>query len=140
MGNEQSVRKEPLSIQAAPVRSAMSRSTSVKDQMGTGTSENRFLPNSLVEKRNKMAAMSGEATDGIESPQWGWYIRTTPPTPEMYYSRHFPKKRGSESSTATAATAGSTVLAAPLSHSNPVFQGLQDRKKGPPMGWPSVPL
>ena len=58
-------------MQTAPGRSSMSRSRSVKAQMGTGTSENRFLPRSLVEKRNNMAAMSGEATDGIESPQWG---------------------------------------------------------------------
>jgi hypothetical protein len=63
-----------------------------------------------------------------ESPSWGWYIRTTPPTPEMYQAHS--RNPSNASSTSSAMS----------KHSNPVFQNLQDKNKANPMGWSGVPL
>ena len=110
------------------------------------SAEPRYLPRGLEKAHNGIrvprmptyaiepAGSSGSA-EGVESPQWGWFLRTTPPTPQMY-GRYHQKSDGSMSSTATDAST-STV---PSSHPNPVFQGMQDKQKAIPMGWSSVPL
>jgi hypothetical protein len=81
---------------------------------------------------------------GVESPQWGWYINTTPPTPDTYHSgsRSLHKKQdslanASESSSSTAATESSTATS---QQPNRIFQDLQGKRKGAAMGWSSVPL
>ena len=111
------------------------------------SAEPRYLPRGLEKAHNGIrvprmptyaiepAGSSGSA-EGVESPQWGWFLRTTPPTPQMY-GRYHQKSDGSMASTATDAST-STV---PGSHpTNPVFQGMQDKQKAIPMGWSSVPL
>ena len=87
------------------------------------------------------------AGGGIESPQWGWYINTTPPTPEMFHSRSSLHKHNSERSHSDHSSTGSsgTSLYDPSNPAaargpNRVFQGLKAGSNRPPMGWPSVPL
>lgn len=98
------------------------------------------------------------AAGGIESPQWGWYINTTPPTPEMYHSRsslHGNKHSSSHQHQGSASTSsngsismGSSSGTSSYDPSNPdasrgpnrVFQGLRAGSNRPPVGWPSVPL
>jgi hypothetical protein len=45
------------------------------------------------------ATSGGNVPSDIESPQWGWYINTTPPTPDMYHSRSSLKKKGETTTT-----------------------------------------
>mmetsp|Transcript_27573 Transcript_27573/g.55658 ORF Transcript_27573/g.55658 Transcript_27573/m.55658 type:complete len:248 (+) Transcript_27573:239-982(+) len=82
------------------------------------------------------AGATGPAS-GNFSPQWGWYISTTPPTPEKYCAAPPNKKNGKKTDR-------------PLSHvpeTKPVFHRSNPspvfKKGGVPsatMGWPSVPL
>jgi hypothetical protein len=72
----------------------------------------------------------------------GWYVKTTPPTPEMYQSRPMHKKQissadASQASTNTTLSESSTATA---SQPNRVFQDLQERRHGNPYGWPGVPF
>ena len=81
---------------------------------------------------------SASSVDGeIESPQWGWFLRTTPPTPQMYQS-HSKHPSTGDSSLASTGTASSTSTV-PTAHPNPVFQGLQDNTRHA-MDWSGVPL
>lgn len=82
--------------------------------------------------------------DGQDSPQWGWFLRTTPPTPQMYHSRPPTtttlKHHSTSDSTSSTSTDVSSASTLPGSQPNPVFQGFQDKHKTAPMGWSSVPL
>jgi len=91
------------------------------------------------------------AGGGIDSPQWGWYINTTPPTPEMYHSRSSLTKSSSNGSSANdpygspslLTTAGMPTYDASIPAArgpNRVFQGLKAGSNRPTVGWPSVPL
>lgn len=85
------------------------------------------------------------AGGGIESPQWGWYINTTPPTPEMFHSRSSLHKHSSERSGSSSSDTSSGASVYDPSNSatrgpNRVFQGLKAGSNRPPIGWPSVPL
>lgn len=83
------------------------------------------------------------AGGGIESPQWGWYINTTPPTPEMFHSRSSLQKHNSERSSSDHSSSGASVYdpSNPATRGpNRVFQGLKAGSNRPPIGWPSVPL
>jgi hypothetical protein len=78
------------------------------------------------------------------SPQWGWYINTTPPPREMFQSRS--RSFGNK----MILTEGKNGAAAPSSYSsnvssidgkrchNQIFQNLQSSNT--PMGWTSVPI
>jgi len=111
---------------------------------------------------------SQEATgmlSGNDSPQWGWYINTTPPTTEQYSSKSAngnKKSQASLSSMMSEATFPETISESVVSdgtsssHSedqqleepqhyrgrapNRVFLNLQASAGKRPMGWPSVPL
>ena len=142
-----------------PIKSAMTRSTSIRSQslaMGSAGIEEkerkiRYLPNGLDRAHNGLImptrpmgmGAAGNDGNGIESPQWGWYINTTPPTPEMYHSRsslkHTAKSDHSAASAASSDTA--TVCDNPVTRGpNRVFQGLKAGSNRPTVGWPSVPL
>lgn len=85
-------------------------------------------------------------TNGAEmSPQWGWYISTTPPTPELYHN-----SRGSPATSATRISSiieqnndnDSTSLDANNNgqvRENLVFRNLQ-KANNTPMGWTSIPI
>ncbi|GKY97498.1 hypothetical protein MPSEU_000708000 [Mayamaea pseudoterrestris] len=112
------------------------------------SAEPRYLPRGLEKAHNGIrvprmptyaiepAGSSGSA-EGVESPQWGWFLRTTPPTPQMYSRFHQKSDTSMASQNSNDSSSTSTV---PGSHPNPVFQGMHDRHKAAPMGWSSVPL
>lgn len=156
-----------------PTKSAMrkSRSTqhdshglSEQDKSTPGTS--RYIPNMnprtagngfIVPTRpyggrytpgdNKIVGSSG-----TESPQWGWYINTTPPTPELYHSRSMssqaslnaatiPKNQLTKIDPFKNPTIASTRNSDAKSCQNQVFQNLQNSTKANPVaGWTSIPI
>lgn len=163
MGNDQSVRHEPPSTgngssnaMAKPIKSAMTRSTSIRSHslaMGSpGLEEKdrkiRYLPNGLDRAHNGLImptrpmGMGGNDPNGngIESPQWGWYINTTPPTPEMYHSRSSLKKSDHSAASAASSDAAASYGNPSTRGPNRVFQGLKAGSNRPTVGWPSVPL
>lgn len=168
MGNEQSVRHEPPasgsdgSLGAKPIRSALTRSQSVRSSTGMGDltpsaaggqqQQVRYLPTMRAHQGSLIMPTRPVGNEhhhgnGIESPQWGWYINTTPPTPEMYHSRSSLKHSERSDQSTTSVTSASTASEAThLENSaatrgpNRVFQGLKAGANKPPMGWPSVPL
>ena len=159
MGNQQSSLHEPKPLSEQPKRSAMMRSRSFRQGMHadpnlpvpTRLSNSSLLKQSLpytMQNGHGFVEPYSSGGGGDWSPQWGWYINTTPPTPDMYSSRpHKAHKRESTSDTSqgTASTESSTLSTSlnPGDHSlpNPVFQGLQDKNRAAPLGWhPSVPL
>mmetsp|Transcript_25641 Transcript_25641/g.38104 ORF Transcript_25641/g.38104 Transcript_25641/m.38104 type:complete len:192 (-) Transcript_25641:728-1303(-) len=79
---------------------------------------------------------------GYVSPQWGWYISTTPPTPEMYnHSSGQPKKWLQTKSTVTPVDNSVSVTVHDHSAVQPVFtKGVKGVGRTPGLGWPSVPL
>jgi len=164
MGNEQSTRHDnpipssPGQIKfkklAKPIKSAIKRSQSVKTNatsIGIGERDDRsirYIPRGLDEKHSGLIMPTRpvgheKGNAGGDSPQWGWYINTTPPPPEMYCSRPSQKSEGkSETSTASQSsfsTWSATRSDMPAGGPNRVFKGLQSSAKAP-MGWPSFPL
>jgi hypothetical protein len=158
MGTEQSSLHEPKPPDEQPVRSAMSRSRSVRSNANSlekSQMDGRYLPSNHRPKNSLLKPAvaytmhhgvepfsSGTNTGGYDSPQWGWYTNLTPPSPEMYYSRPTKSLKAGSTSDTSEASSAAEVFIAPTGHSlpNPVFQGLQDKHKAAPMGWPSVPL
>lgn len=72
--------------------------------------------------------------NGHISPQWGWYITTTPPTPEKYYSN-------------VAKDTEENKIKQPESESQhskpailPTFKRVTNVAPNCTHGWPSVPL
>jgi hypothetical protein len=111
----------------------------------------RYLPKLMNRSKNDVIAPSrlhgpgGPSTaGGIESPQWGWYINTTPPTPDMYHSGskslHKQQDSSANSSQASSGTVASESSTATSHQPNRIFQELQDKRQGASMGWASVPL
>ena len=81
---------------------------------------------------------------GNFSPQWGWYISTTPPTPEKYYAAPHTGKKPTKTSEKKLDNVPETK---PAEHPAPVFHHSKPspvfKKGGVPsatMGWPTVPL
>ena len=79
---------------------------------------------------------------GVESPQWGWYINTTPPTPEMYHTHHGGAGKSKQHPRSSPTSAQMQIQSQPsideaVCH-NQVFQNLQNANR--PMGWTSVPI
>lgn len=172
MGNNQSIPYEPspysiaTSSAAKPSKSAMRRSRSVRNEANglqhnlpsedsTATAK-RFMPNmnragnGLImptgpygASKNKALAHGEPALSSEMSPQWGWYINTTPPTPEMYHSgsnrlqRHV-DVQGAPLAPHSTQLGASSAIADGRRCQNPVFQTLQSSNA--PMGWTSVPI
>ena len=176
MGNEQSTHqdynvspyKAATGSYQKPTKSAMRKSkSSLHDSNGMADQDeptpgaSRYIPNMNPRTAGKGIIMptrpyAGRYTpgdnkmlgsSGTESPQWGWYINTTPPTPELYHSRSgsslnsatIPKnhltKVGPNSPTRTARNSDAK------SCQNQVFQNLQNSTKANPVaGWTSIPI
>jgi hypothetical protein len=161
MGNAQiplCERHNPVSVTEASSSQdehALTRTNSVTANASglesTQAETSRYLPKLMNRSKNDAITPSrpqgsgGPSTaGGIESPQWGWYINTTPPTPDMYHSgsKSLHKKQDS-SANASQASAGTTAFGSPTTTShqpNRIFQEMQDKRQGASMGWASVPL
>ncbi|CAB9509011.1 expressed unknown protein [Seminavis robusta] len=160
--DEESVRHEPGTAAgsssgiAKPIKSAMTRTASIRSHSLAGGSSSassssssaeekerkiRYLPSGLDRAHNGLIMPTrpvGNDNNGIDSPQWGWYaLNTTPPTPEMYHSRS--SLRQSQKTTMSAASSSEGDNPA-IRGPNRVFQGLKAGSNRPPVGWPSVPL
>lgn len=146
-----------------PISGGITRTRSVRNHLLESEvhtqREKSFLPRIQQPRNNelvKMPSMSSSSktpptsnVPGVESPQYGWFIRTTPPTPEMYYSKSYHRKQESEASTSQASTAsilsdasssyGTHSIPTPPVKPNLIFQGLQDRNKDR-TNFPAVPL
>mmetsp|Transcript_16975 Transcript_16975/g.28827 ORF Transcript_16975/g.28827 Transcript_16975/m.28827 type:complete len:285 (-) Transcript_16975:1497-2351(-) len=125
---------------AKPIKSAMKRSRSIRTSACSSVNDSdvsRCIPKGLDSGHGGLVMPTKpyghdvntrhaehRGTDHV-SPEWGWYISTTPPTPEMYHKQSKPVKKisyqGSKPSTLT----------------NPAFSN--GAGKGA-MGWPSIPL
>jgi len=89
----------------------------------------------------------GGGGSGYVSPQWGWYISTTPPTPEQY---HAPRKsksgkkhmKSSDDRQPPPTVAEDYPMPVFKNSPTPVFMknGAKDVFGNDTMGWPSVPL
>mmetsp|Transcript_13692 Transcript_13692/g.32085 ORF Transcript_13692/g.32085 Transcript_13692/m.32085 type:complete len:175 (+) Transcript_13692:152-676(+) len=91
---------------------------------------------------NKMIGSNGSEM----SPQWGWYINTTPPTPELYHSRSTSQSLSSSNSHQNnyLMKGEETELTSARqcdSFQNKVFQNLQNSTKTNGIGgWTSIPI
>lgn len=155
MGNEQSTRAfEPKKVStissnadAKPIKSAMRRTSSVSEDASSLESNNgkRYLPKGLggghsglvmPTKPGDMAAGGPAGGVGYHSPEWGWYINTTPPTPEMYHSQ-YSSTRGKLPSSKDGVQAPGQSCGVPMTGPPAAFTA---PAKTAAMGWPSVPL
>ena len=149
MGNEQSSIHEPK-LHEQPARPALIRSRSIRADANnlTKPAANPYRPKPILKHHSMPYPQTVEpfssGTNGYESPQWGWYINTTPPSPEMFYSSRNNKiRKGTGSTSDTSEMSRDSVLSNASGNNaypNPVFQCLQDKHKARPAGWPSVPL
>ena len=150
MGNQQSTAPfEPKKLStssdhvgAKPIKSALRRTSSVSEHasgLSQESNEMRYLPRGLAAghsglvmptKPGDVAAGAPTGPAGYHSPEWGWYINTTPPTPEMYHGQHYSTRANKLPSSKDGAPSQTSVPSA-----SPVFT---NAKTG--MGWPSVPL
>eukprot|EP00548_Thalassiothrix_antarctica_P012093 CAMPEP_0194159556 /NCGR_PEP_ID=MMETSP0152-20130528/77901_1 /TAXON_ID=1049557 /ORGANISM="Thalassiothrix antarctica, Strain L6-D1" /LENGTH=282 /DNA_ID=CAMNT_0038869141 /DNA_START=645 /DNA_END=1493 /DNA_ORIENTATION=- len=118
-----------------PIKSVMKRSRSSRvnnslemAKLNINDTTTRFLPNGLSSGHGGIiypTNPNGQTGSGSVSPDgWGWYITTTPPTPEMY--KNTKKIIGIDSF-----GLGKGTL------TNPAFKTGSQKTA---MGWPSVPL
>jgi hypothetical protein len=157
MGNDQSNMHEPKPPDEQPVRSALSRSRSIRSDancLGKSQIENKYLPPSSHRQTNALLKHQSmptytmnhvepfsSGTGGYDSPQWGWYINTTPPSPDMYFTSRPTKSLKLSGASISESSADSTSTSVAVSNApNPVWCSLHDKHKAAPMGWPSVPL
>jgi len=149
MGAEQSTNNTQL---------AMTRSRGGKaDMLKEFQPEHRYLPKGLDRAHNGIimptrpyGSNSATTSGGEASPQWGWYINMTPPTPEMYQCRSLsqsPKKQQIISDGLPSIKSEGIInahSAAPLAEfgqPNKVFEDLQKRNREKQIGWSTgVPL
>lgn len=141
MGNQQmSITHEPqhgASVPTSqPMKSAMKRSRSIQqnaalNNLGSDPTR-RFLPKGLSAGHGGIiypTHPNAQSSAGYVSPEgWGWYITTTPPTPDMYHHASKLPKKGTTHSTTTSKR---TTL------TNPAFKTGSQKTA---VGWPSVPL
>lgn len=149
-----------------PTKSAMRKSRSIRQDVSHGLSDQdrntaetaRYIPNmnprtagnGLIMPTRPYGRYPSDnklGSNGSEmSPQWGWYINTTPPTPELYHNRPASQSLSSLATTSkhqlksdnasvTSGTSDGT------SCQNQVFQNLQNSSKTKRMGgWTSIPI
>lgn len=156
MGNQQSATPyepttmvTPAAPGAKPIKSAMRRTSSVSDDafgLAQDASTTRYLPKGLGAGHSGLVIPTkpGDVsmTAGYHSPEWGWYINTTPPTPEMYhnhYSSTRPKKSSLKDSTRRSVALQPSQTALQTSGPPPTFSNHANARTTN-MGWPSVPL
>lgn len=150
---DQNPRHEPKPSME-PAKSALSRSRSVRDNASSLVDRScdgrpsHYMPKSITRRSHGGIIMPGMSrksevnSSGVDSPQWGWYINTTPPTQEVY-GRNIPKQvETSDYSVSTGATTDTSFASTSVvvvGEPNPIFQNLREKHKIP-MGWPSVPI
>ena len=158
----------------------LSSSSSISASASSSISSSRYIPNMNPRKGNNglivptrpygshhhqsKCTENQSNTNGSEmSPQWGWYINTTPPTPELYHSRSSSKSSfssggggggGGNSGSSKpitkqldTITSSSLLSYSPNSNTivdgntcqNQVFQNLKN-SNAPIHGWTSIPI
>ena len=152
----QSLPREPQHSAQMP-KSALKKCNADRDQAALkrpgANDPKRYLPKMGGASINMPSfSHSGGGSPGYVSPEWGWYINTTPPTPEMYHSQSSfgasskltrtdasaaPNFPFASQTVAAAQTSGKSISAKP--HHNQVFQNLQNNMTQN-MGWTSVPI
>jgi len=126
-----------------PIKSAIKRSLSSRDSMSNKPNfqPSHCVPSGLVGGKNgiNIPTSSVKNSNGCISPQWGWYISTTPPTPERYCSKKI-KSLGNSGSIFD----GNEIVQRNNSIMNGSKTPIFTREiKGIPKnvsGWPSVPF
>jgi hypothetical protein len=154
MGNAQSVRHEPSPYHAAtttngpkPKKSLLRRSRSIRSSADEGAGlepstneKTRYIPK-MNQSEGGLIMPSrpygSNPPSGVESPQWGWYINTTPPTPDMYQSPNGKFSKQANRQGCSSQPIQSQHMDGGACH-NQVFQNLQNANR--PMGWTSVPI
>lgn len=150
MGNKQSstTGKETLAIHGlvggGGGSGGMTRSRSIRTQL----EENQLHTRRLADEKSYLPKMTSQgvvmptmggipahapanSNGGIDSPQWGWYMNLTPPSPEMYSSHQPLHKKPHTSSSASTASVSSDA-SVPKRHStkpNHIFQNLPSQKR-----------
>lgn len=115
-------------------KSLIKRSRSIRSKDGgVVVDTSRFLPKGLHGGHGGLHMPTKPYADGYVSPDWGWYINTTPPTPEMYHSSS--KVYLKKPSTYPAPPA--TTRRGPSALDSPAFS---KGGKGGATHWPSVPI
>lgn len=156
---DESTIHEPKPCHEQPTRPSLVRSRSIRsdaNNLMNSQIDNKFLPtnphrpNKPLMKHHTMpypmhhqtVEPYSSGTNGYDSPQWGWYINTTPPSPEMFHTSRNKARKGVDSSSDTSDISRDSALTTISGNNapNPVFQCLQDKHKATPAGWPSVPL
>jgi hypothetical protein len=140
----------------APVqpRSAMKKCHTDRDPAATNAytadAPKRYIPKIGGAAINMPSfSHSGGSSPGYVSPEWGWYINTTPPTPEMYHSQSMSGATSKLTRTdasgapdfpiAHASGTTGTTSSSGKRHHNQVFLNLQSNMTQN-MGWTSVPI
>mmetsp|Transcript_1848 Transcript_1848/g.2543 ORF Transcript_1848/g.2543 Transcript_1848/m.2543 type:complete len:148 (-) Transcript_1848:2556-2999(-) len=147
MTNEQTSKShEPQHAKASslprnpqPMKSAMKIPRSSRRPNGALPQTNndsslRYIPRGLSSGHGGIVYPSNpnnsQAGNGYVSPEWGWYITMTPPTPDMYHNNKLPQSKKTN-------TQSSLGLDRPGTLTNPAFKTGSQKTA---MGWPSVPL
>ena len=148
MGNQQtSATHEPQHnvtsslVAVQPIKSSVKRSRSMRKVNGSlsmpaGNDPSlRFIPKGLSAGHGGIIYPThpnaqSKTTPGYVSPDgWGWYITTTPPTPDMYHHSSKHTKKNTIHNPATSRR--------PTALTNPAFKTGSQKTA---VGWPSVPL
>ena len=146
MGNQQSIRHEPVSPYKSvtstkapkPVKSALRRSRSIRNNE-VEEDRTRYIPKMNKDKGSIIMPTrpyGGKDASGVESPQWGWYTTLTPP--DMMYGTNKPKKQDVNKSPPMPQSPVTRIPEASEPRANHVFQTLQQNTAQ--VGWTSVPI
>lgn len=116
-----------------PVKAAIKRTSNPRNDSAMTTDTSRFLPNGLQGGHGGLLIPTKPYGDGYVSPDWGWYINTTPPTPEIYHasSKQYLKKPTSYSTQQEVTRRGPSALDSPA---------FSKGHKGGTAHWPGVPI
>lgn len=159
MGNQQSVKHDPISpyhnatsTKAPVIKSAMKRSTSIRNNAQGVGREKRYIPKMNQAANGGLVMPSRPYNHGKDtpptggdsfSPQWGWYTSLTPP--DVMYSKtnhHNNHHKRSQSEPASVSIPEQAALNPPIirdeNQANHVFKSLQNSQA--PVGWTSVPI
>uniref|UniRef100_A0A7S2W487 Uncharacterized protein n=1 Tax=Eucampia antarctica TaxID=49252 RepID=A0A7S2W487_9STRA len=132
-----------------PIKSAIKRSLSSRDNMSNKPNyqPSQCVPSGLIGGKDGIIQPSCSGmknTNGYISPQWGWYISTTPPTPERYSSKKMKSLDNSGPNISNVDGNESVRCNNSNSSTNDSNTPIFTREiKGIPKnvsGWPSVPL
>ena len=151
MGNEQSVKHEPVSpyqnatsTKAPVIKSAMKRSSSMRNHSLDG--EKRYIPkmnqgganNGIVMPSRPFHAKDAPPPTGEFSPQWGWYASLTPPEAMYSKTHHEHHKRSASEPVPIMPIPDQPAIIKDEHQANHVFQTLQNSQAA--VAWTSVPI